>query len=73
MSRIPALTPRQLLAALKRGGYTEARQSGSHLILEHASRRTVILPMHNREMSRALMKSIVKDAGYSEEEILGLL
>lgn len=73
MSRLPALTPRQLIAALKKAGYSETRQSGSHCILEHPSRRMVIVPVHARDVRRPLMKSIVDQTGLTEEEFLALL
>lgn len=52
MSRLSTLTPRQLIAALKKAGYTESRQSGSHCILEHPARRMIIVPIHARDIHR---------------------
>lgn len=73
MSRLPALTPRKLVAALKKAGYYESSQTGSHLMLEHATRRMVVVPKHARDISRPLMMSILKQAGLSQEQFIELL
>lgn len=73
MSRIPALTSRQLLEALQRGGYEQARQSGSHLTMKHPDRSMVIVPLHARDVNRATMMRIIRQAGYTEDEFLALL
>lgn len=73
MTRIPALTARKLVAALKRAGYEADGQSGSHLILRHPDRAMVIVPMHARDVKRGTMLRIIRQAGFSESEFLGLL
>lgn len=73
MSRVPALTPRKLVAALKKAGYYETGQSGSHLMLEHKSRKKVIVPIHARDLGRSLMKTIIKQTGLTEAEFSALL
>ena len=50
MTRIPSLTPREILTALKRAGYSESRQSGTHLTLKHPSRLMVIVPVHAKNL-----------------------
>jgi len=52
MSGLPALSARKVVSALKRAGFVEDRQKGSHLILMHprTKARTVIpilRPPHN--------------------------
>jgi predicted RNA binding protein YcfA (HicA-like mRNA interferase family) len=44
MSTFPSLTARQVVGALKRAGFVEDRQRGSHLILIHpeTKSRTVV-------------------------------
>ena len=73
MSRLPALTARKLVTALKNAGYHESGQTGSHLMLEHESRNMVVVPIHARDIKRPLMKSIIKQAGFTEKEFLRLL
>lgn len=74
MSRLPSLTPRELVAALKRGGFSEHHQTGSHLYLEHPTiSHLVSVPMHRKDLKRPTMKAIIKQAGLSEEEFRTLL
>jgi predicted RNA binding protein YcfA (HicA-like mRNA interferase family) len=44
MAKLPSLTARQVVRALKRAGFIEDRQKGSHLILIHPEKkvRTVV-------------------------------
>ena len=73
MSKLPALSARKLVAGLKRIGYVEARQAGSHLILKHPDRQILVIPMHVGDLAKPFLKSILKEAGISEEEFLRYL
>lgn len=68
MKRLPNLTSRELVSALKKAGYVEGNQSGSHLTLKHTSRPMVIVPIHARELHRGLMLKIIKQTGLTREE-----
>jgi len=60
---------RELLRFLLRNGYIESRQTGSHLILKHPERRTIVLPMHRgKDLPKGLFLKILKDAGFTIEE-----
>jgi predicted RNA binding protein YcfA (HicA-like mRNA interferase family) len=75
MSKLPSLTARKVVRALKRAGFVEDRQKGSHLILYHSrnNARTVV-PIHaGRAIKEPLLRAILKDAGLSPEEFLSLL
>jgi HicA-like toxin of HicAB toxin-antitoxin system len=39
MSRLPRVTVRQIIAVLEKSGFTLARQSGSHMILQESCRQ----------------------------------
>lgn len=70
----PALKPREVVKALKKGGSVEKRQVGSHLSLEQPQTGViVVVPMHRRDLKRGLMMGIIKDAGFTLEEFLKLL
>lgn len=74
MSRLPSLQPRELVAALKRAGYLEHHQTGSHLYLFHPSKkRMTSVPMHPRDLKRGTVHAILKQAGLTEAEIRNLL
>ena len=73
MTRLPALSAQEVVAALKRAGYHSARQSGSHQTLKHPSRPAVIVPMHGGSLHRGLLMRIIRQAGFTPEEFRDLL
>lgn len=74
MSRMPQVTARELIQFLKSQGFTEDRQSGSHLTLWHAERNhSVTIPVHTGcDIGRGLAVRLLKDAGFSVEDYLRL-
>jgi predicted RNA binding protein YcfA (HicA-like mRNA interferase family) len=52
--------------ALKRLGFVEMRQSGSHLILRR-DHRTVVVPMH-RPIKPGTLKGLIEQAGLTLEQ-----
>jgi predicted RNA binding protein YcfA (HicA-like mRNA interferase family) len=76
MSRLPTLTPRQVLAALKRAGFVEYHRhtSGSHLSLQHPQRKSITtIAMHKKDLPRGTLSAIIKQAGLTEDEFRRLL
>ena len=62
----PAMTWGELVRLLKRHGWREERTGkGSHILLSHSSRRTLIwVSRHTkREVGSGLARRILKDAG----------
>ena len=74
MSRLPNVTPRQMINALHRAGFQDERQIGSHFYLFHPTKnlRTGV-PMHPGDLDRSLMKRILKQADLTEDEFRKLL
>ena len=58
-------TVRKLLRFLERHGYRQVRQAGSHTILEHPLRKTLVIPRHGGELPKGLFLRILKDAGFT--------
>ncbi len=74
MSRLPAVTPREMVRALKRAGFIEHHQKGSHLYLWHPDHsRMTVVAMHAHDLKRSLMKEILRQAGLTEEQLRELL
>lgn len=57
-----SITPKKLLQFLKERGFYITRQSGSHMILHHNSDtiKRVTLPIHNKDLKRGTLPSILK-------------
>ena len=61
--------PREVARILLKLGFTEKRQTGSHLILYHSQlKKTIPVPIHTKDLKRGLLLSIIKQANSSEEE-----
>lgn len=74
MIRLPTLNARKLLQALKRAGFEEIRQRGSHLLLWHSEkRREICVPIHGKDLGRNLVRAILREADLTEEEFWKLL
>ncbi len=75
MPKLPSLTAAQIIRTLKRAGFREDRQGGSHLILLHSKTRArTVVPIHaGKTIKKPLVRAIIDDARLSVEEFLRLL
>ncbi len=75
MGIVPILKAKDLLRLLLRLGFKIVAQKGSHLKLRHVNdaTRQVALPIHNGDLGRGLLFSVLKQAKVSLEELLTLL
>lgn len=74
MPKPPSLRSQEVIAALKKDGWHEQRQRGSHLHLkkEGAAGR-VTVPVHSKPLTPGTLRNIIKQAGLTVEEFLELL
>jgi predicted RNA binding protein YcfA (HicA-like mRNA interferase family) len=71
---LPTLDALRILKALKRAGFIELTQKGSHVTLEHPiTKKLTTVPMHGGDLKRGLMKAILKQAGISEKQFRDLI
>jgi len=70
--KLPRLTAKELVKVLKKHGFYEYHQTGSHLILKHPSNNSrVSVPMHSGKILKlGTLKSILEQAGISIEDIV---
>lgn len=74
MSRLPALTGREVAAALFRLGFERVRRRGSHEFLRHPDGRATVVPVHaGEDLGRGLLAKILRDTKITEEELLRAL
>jgi len=58
-----------MVAILKRLGFDEIRQTGSHkLFSRRQDGRNTVIPMHSKDLKRGLIKAILKDIGITDED-----
>jgi predicted RNA binding protein YcfA (HicA-like mRNA interferase family) len=75
MSRLPQVTPREMLAALQRAGFVIKRSKGAHHYLVHASdptRRTTV-SVHPGDLPERDVHDILKQSKIARDEFLKLL
>ena len=72
MSKLPILKPKEIVNALKRIGFIEVRQRGSHLQLKKGN-LLVTVPLHTKDLNQETLKSILRQAKISIDELIEFL
>lgn len=74
MTNLPVLKAKDLVRILKKFGFKEMRQKGSHLFFQHSDGRTTLVSMHSGEdIGRGLLRQILREIELSPDEFLKLL
>ena len=68
---IPAIKPKKLLSLLTKKRFYIHHQKGSHVVLKHRemSDLRVTLPIHNKDLKRKTLLSILKQARLTVDDI----
>jgi len=73
MPKLPRVTPREVVAAL-RAGFEERRSTGGYLILRHVETgRVAVMPSHAGDLKAGTVHGILHQAGLTVEEFVQLL
>jgi len=73
MPRLPAVSGRKVVAALRRAGFSVKGQKGSHVKLRRGD-TVVTVPVHgSKDLKRPTVHGIIKDAGLTVEDFIELL
>lgn len=74
MTRLPRVTAKEVFNGLKRNGFEVIRTSGSHHFLHRPGSGIVTISIHPGEIVKPkTLKSILKQAGLTVEELIDLL
>lgn len=74
MPKLPVIKAKKLLKTLKKLGFYEYHQSGSHIQLKHSDGRRTTIPYHpTQEIRRGTLKAIIDDLDMSLEEFIQAL
>ncbi len=75
MTGLPVVSPRQLIRALERAGFFVHHIRGSHYYLRHPDKPGILVtvPYHGRDLKRGTLRSILRQAGTSVDELVDLL
>lgn len=70
---MPAFKSKEVVSILRKLGFIQKRQSGSHLIMYHPNKHLMVpVPIHAKDIKRGLLQGIAKQAESSEQEFLKL-
>ena len=73
MPPVPPLKPQEVAAILRRLGFIEVRQRGSHKQFRHPDGRGTTVPFHaGRDTSPTLVRKIAQDIALDVNEFLAL-
>jgi len=73
--KFPRLTCDELVRVLKKAGFVEKRQKGSHLTMwRESDKRRATVPIHSgREVPIGTLRGILRDADISADDFRALL
>ena len=71
MKRLPVMRFREMEKILLHLGFEPVRQKGSHVFYRHSDGRTTTVPNHpGRDLSRPLVREILREIEMSQEQFL---
>lgn len=68
MPKLIPIKPKKFIKILISLGFSKRDAQGSHVFFQHEDGRTTVLPIHNRELSKGLLRKILNDVQLSVEE-----
>jgi predicted RNA binding protein YcfA (HicA-like mRNA interferase family) len=74
MTRLPKLTGKEIIVALRNAGFNVIRIKGSHHFLQHPDGRITVVPVHSGEIiGPGLLAKILLDCDLNREDFQQLL
>jgi predicted RNA binding protein YcfA (HicA-like mRNA interferase family) len=70
--KLPVLSGREIIKALRKLGFVPVRQKGSHVFLRHPDGRRTTVPLHD-EVNKSTLMDIMNQTKLSKEDLLKLL
>ncbi|MEK7672777.1 MAG: type II toxin-antitoxin system HicA family toxin [Patescibacteria group bacterium] len=68
MPKLIPIKPKKLIKMLQTLGFSQRDAEGSHVFFRHSDGRTTVIPIHNRDLSKGLLRKILNDIQLSVEE-----
>lgn len=73
MPKLPVVKAKELLKILKKFGFFEHHQAGSHIQLKHPDGRRTTIPYHPaKEIRKGTLRGIINDLGITVEEFINI-
>jgi len=68
MPKLVPIHPRQLIKILELLKFKRRDAEGSHVFFKHEDGRTTVIPIHNKDISKGLLRKILNDIQITVEE-----
>ena len=68
MPKLIPIKPKLLIAILLALGFQQRDAEGSHIFLKHPDSRTTVIAVHNKEISKGLLRKVLNDVKLSVDE-----
>lgn len=72
MPHLPIISGDDFAKAMQKIGYVWDHTEGSHMILLHPQKGRLSVPRH-KELGRGLLRALIRDAGLTRDDFLGLI
>lgn len=73
MSKLPVISGRNCIKALKKADFYFKRQEGSHITLRRDKPFAQVVVPDHKELDRGTLRAIIRQAGLSVEDFVKLL
>ena len=73
MSGLPRISGHECMKALSKVGFIMKRQHGSHMILRRDKPFAQLVVPDHEELDRGTLRAIIRQAGLTVEQFIGLL
>lgn len=68
MPKLVPIKPQKLVKILLKLNFTKRDAEGSHILFRHSDGRITVIPIHNKDISRGLLRKILHDLRLSVEK-----
>ena len=68
MPKLISIKPKKFVKILLSLGFEKRDAEGSHLFFQHPDGRTTVISVHNKNMSKGIIRKILNDIQLSVEE-----
>lgn len=73
MVKLPVTSGKELVRILGKCGFVVARQTGSHVLLEHSDGRIAVVPVHaNEDLPKGTLRGILRDIEITPDQLRDL-
>ena len=72
MPKLPSLKPKEVVKRLKKFGFIEHHQVGSHLTMKNPeTNQRAVVPMHLKDIKKGTLLALLREAGIDREDFIG--